>query len=186
VSVGEVVVGIAGAAGGIAAVYVAIRAKSIERFRSALQREGVEHEVRFARLHERRVEVIGDIYTNLVRAEREFASWTRPLQMAGEPSWEEKGRAAVEASAKFHAHFEEHRIWLEEDLCADVKMVADALYEAYVNYTTYRQDDPNADRERLEMWMKAWKSLSENIPATRRKIEDRVRQLLGVTSEPHR
>ncbi len=50
-SLGDVLGGIAG---GIAAMYIAVRAKSIESFRHALQREGVEHEVRFTRLHEQR------------------------------------------------------------------------------------------------------------------------------------
>jgi hypothetical protein len=179
VDIGDVLTAIGGIAGGTAALYVAIRAKSIEDYRHALQREGVEHEVRFRRLHERRVEVISDVYRNLVRAERAMGSWTRPLQMAGEPSSEEKGKDAVEAAAAFVQHFEENRIWLEADLCEDVKKVADGLYRAYVDFTTYRRDD--FSNERLEMWQKAWRAVSEDVPGTRERIEGRVRAMLGVT-----
>jgi hypothetical protein len=179
----NVLAGVGGLAGGVAAVYVAIRAPAIERLRAVLQREGVEHQVRFTRLHERRVEVVGDIYRNLVRAERAMGSWTRPLQMAGEPSWEEKGKDAVEAAATFVQHFEENRIWLEADLCAQVQKVASGLYVAYVDFTTYRREDYSD--ERLKAWQKAWMSVSQEVPATREQIEDRVRELLGVMPVAH-
>jgi hypothetical protein len=180
----DLLAAVGGLAGGIAAVYVAIRAPTIERLRAVLHREGIEHEVRFTRLHERRVEVISDIYRNLVRAGRAMGSWTRPLQMAGEPPWEEKGKDAVEAAAGFVQHFEENRIWLEEDLCAQIKEVADGLYVAYVDFTTYRRDDYSD--ERLEAWQTAWTSVSEKVPRTRKQIEERVRALLGVTAADER
>lgn len=74
---------IGGVAGGAAAFYTATRARSIERYRAQLKAEGYEHEVRFARLHERRVDVVADLYIKLVRAERAFASWVHILQEAG-------------------------------------------------------------------------------------------------------
>jgi hypothetical protein len=59
--------GVIGVAGGAAAFYTATRAKSIERNRAQLKAEGYEHEVRFARLHERRVDVVADLNHSPVR-----------------------------------------------------------------------------------------------------------------------
>jgi hypothetical protein len=171
-----------GFAGGAAAAYVALRTNAIERYRARLKEEGIEHEIRFTRLHERRIEVTGEIYRNLVRAERAFASWARPLQMASEPSWEEKGRLAADAGTTFIEHFHENRIWLDEDLVGDIQSVNDRIYEAYVGYTTYRRDDPRLEKDRLDAWMKAWKQLSEDVPTLRGKIERRIRGLLGVAA----
>jgi hypothetical protein len=167
--------------GGVAALYVAFRAPRIERLRSDLQRELVEHDVRFSRLHERRIEVISDIYRNLICAERAFASWTHPLQMAGQPDWAEKGTAAAKAGTKFVEHFQENRIWLEAALCEQVQKVADGFNEAFVKFTIYDPNDPNVRRERLDKWMEAWKGVSKDVPPVREDIEDRVRVLLGVT-----
>jgi hypothetical protein len=72
------------------------------------------------------------------------------MQMAGEPPCEEMGRLAAEAGARFLEHFHENRMWLEEDLVTDVQSVNDRIYEAYVDYTTYRRDNPRVEKERLD------------------------------------
>jgi hypothetical protein len=181
VTVEDVITWIVTALAGLAAIYVAIRAPRIEQLRADLQRELVEHDVRFSRLHERRIEVIGDIYRNLVRAERAFASWTQPLQMAGDKNWDEKGTVAVAAATTFVEHFQENRIWLEPDLCDDVQKVVHGLYTAYVKFTIYDPEDKSAWYERFEKWREAWGAVSKEVPPVREKIEARVRLLLGVT-----
>jgi hypothetical protein len=50
--------------------------------------------------------------------------------MGGEPTWTEKGEASAQAATNFVEHFREHRIWLDQDLCADIQTVNDRLYEA--------------------------------------------------------
>lgn len=86
--------------------------------------------------------------------------------MAGEPTWTEKGEASAQAATNFVEHFHEHRIWLDQDLCADIQTVNDRLYEAYVDYTTYHHDDPNVQKERLEAWMWAWKHVRDRPGAS--------------------
>jgi hypothetical protein len=81
---------------------------------------------------------------------------------------------------RFLEHFHEHRIWLEEDLVAEIQAVNDTLYSAYVDYTTYRRDDPRVQKERTDAWLKAWGRIRDKVPALRGKIEARIRNLLGV------
>lgn len=171
---------IGGVAGGAAALYTATRANSIERYRAQLKAEGYEHEVRFARLHERRVDVVADLYIKLVRAERAFASWVHLLQEAGEPSMEEKGSIAGDAFNDFRTFFLEHRIWLEEDLCDRIALLDRELFTSFIDFTTYRRDDPNVHKEYMEKWMATWKKTQEDIPALRQRIERQFREMLGV------
>lgn len=173
-----------GVAGGAAAFYTAIRARSIERYRAKLKTEGYEHEIRFARLHERRVEVVAELYRKLVESERAFAAWVSPLQEAGEPSKGEKGRVAAEAGNAFRSLFLENRIWLDEELCAQIADFDRHLFETSVRFTTYSPDDPLSRTEYLEAWKKAWDRVREDVPPLRELIERRFREMLGVVGPP--
>lgn len=161
-------------------MYVLLRYRDIETFRKKLEIERFEHETRFARLHERRMEVIAELYRQLVHAERAFSSWVHPLQMAGEPSKEEKGQAAVEAANRFRSYFLEHRIYLEPGLCDEIAAFDRTLYETYVDLTTYDPDDPRETRDHLDAWRTSWNTVSSRVPELRQSIENRFRELLGI------
>jgi hypothetical protein len=80
------VVGVLGGfLGGVAAVYWRYEGRRL-RSTSPSWPSQYEHEVVFSRLHERRVEVIADLYHKLVDAEVTFGSWLRPLAMNGKPT----------------------------------------------------------------------------------------------------
>ncbi len=42
--------------------------KDIEKFKAALHQAGIEHQVRFSKLHERRAEVLAEVYKLLAEA----------------------------------------------------------------------------------------------------------------------
>src|SRR5437763_16755984 len=114
-------IGVVGGSIGVAAgAYAALSARSIEHLRAKLKSEAYEHDVRFARLHEKRVDVIADLYAKLVIAEGGFASWVSPIQLAHEPSQQEKGLMAAEAGNEFVKTFLRNRIWLDEDLVKSI------------------------------------------------------------------
>jgi hypothetical protein len=173
-----------GLLGGSAAIYTAVRLPAIERYRAQLRAEGYEHEVRFARLHERRVEKIDDIYRKLVDAERAFGSWTHPFQQAGEPTMDEKGQAAAAAANELRATFLYSRIWLDADLCARIAELDRELYHLFIDFTTYRQDDPRTQAERSKSWIAAFTKMQDEIPPLREAIETRFRDMLGVVGPP--
>lgn len=172
---------VGGLLGAGAAVYTVIRVPAIERLRAQLQREGAEHEVRFGRLHERRVLVLDEMYKLLVRAERAMGTWTHPLREAGAPPEEELVRRAVDAINEFRTYFVEHRIWLDADLEPLVGAFDKKLVETLIKHTTYSPDDPSVHRERLEAWKDVWETMQNEVPNVRRGIEHRFRLLLGVT-----
>jgi hypothetical protein len=134
-SLPEWIAGIGGLLGGAAAIYVAFRRRAIEKYVAELNRVSYEHEVVFSRLHERRVEVIAELYTKLVEAEVAFGSWVRPLQLAGESPIDEKAKTAMQAGNEFQDLFLRSRIWLDEDLCTRLDALNKAIYEVFVNFT---------------------------------------------------
>jgi hypothetical protein len=171
-----------GLLGGIAAIYTAVRYRAIEDYRARLKAEGIEHEVRFTRLHERRMEIIAELYNAITDAERAFNDWTHPLQFAGYPSKDELGKKAALAGKALREEIRKSRIWLDEDLCEQVGTLEQTLNEAWVEFTTYDTNDPTQKAEQMKAWYSAWKSVSQKFPALRQDIERRFRELLGVGS----
>jgi hypothetical protein len=171
-----------GGLGGVAALYVAIRYRSIEDYKAEIQRLGVEHEIRFARLHEKRVEVIAELYRKLVRAEGAIGAWVHPMEEAGTPSKEELGQIVNETMQDFQRYFLEHRIWLDVPLVSEIDGMIKEMREAGITYGYLVLRRPEAE-DRVEHWHKAWKIMDKRVPPIRTRIERRFRQLLGIGSE---
>jgi hypothetical protein len=152
----------------------------LERLRAELKIAGFERETRFARLQERRAEVLDQLYKRLAQMMRAFGSLVRPFQQAGEPSQEEKAKVVAETANTFRDTFDDNRIYLDEALCETIDELNNTLYSAWVDFTTYQQDDP----ERPKAWIEAWTKVTEQVPPIRRTIERRFRSLLGVEDYP--
>ena len=169
-----------GLLGGIAAIYTAVRYRAIERYRAKLKSEGYEHEIRFARLHERRMEIISALHTSIIDAERAFNDWTHPLSFAGYPTKTELGEIAAETGKALRQQIRTSRIWLDEDLSEEVDSLDTTLNEAFVKFTAFDPDDPGGKSDYFVAWQEAWNSVSKDVPKLREGIERRFRKMLGV------
>jgi hypothetical protein len=169
---------VGGLLGGAAAFYTAVRYRAIERYRAQLKAEGYEHEIRFARLHERRMEVIADLHDAIIEAERTFNDWTHPVHFAGQPSKEELGDIASTKGKDLRRQIRTSRIWLDEDLLREVDSLDEVFHRVFVRFTTYDADLHRS--EYLEAWQEVWHEVSDDVPRVRKSIERRFREMLGV------
>ena len=176
-----VVGGVIGAAGGS---YTAIRWRAIENYRAKLKSEGYEHEVRFARLQEKRVETIADLYTKLVETESAFAAWFSPMAPADEAVKEKNAQHAIQVGNEYIQAFRRSRIWLDDDLVGLLDDLNRKLLEANVDFTMYDPKDWTSQREYRDSWVKAWRTVENEVPEMRGRIERRFREMLGVLGEP--
>ena len=89
----------------------------IERLKTALQAAALEHQVRFSKLHEKRAEVLADLYKLLVEAEREALHYTYRL---GKVPDDQKGQEpqAVKKLREFDSFGDIYRIYLPQHVCA--------------------------------------------------------------------
>jgi len=122
----EIVAVIGGLVGVASGVYTAIRAPSLERYRAALR----ENEFRFSRLHERRLDVIAELYAKLVRAQAAFGLFMYPDQ-SNQAQQRQRRRDTVEAWNAFGEFFGLKRIWLDKDLCDDIDSLNEKYREAF-------------------------------------------------------
>jgi hypothetical protein len=165
-----------------------LKAKSdtaIEQLRSDLQLRTIEHEIRFARLHEKRAAVIAELYGHLVESLWEAESFLSPMEWAGEPDKKEKYRLANNKLVEFFRYFDKHRVYLPEELCASLEALAMEVRTHVIRFSVYlRYDDQSMlEHTRIEKdnaWNEGWDAIRNRVPKARRLLEQEFRRMLGA------
>lgn len=154
---------------------------ALERLRGDLQLAATEHQIRFSKTHERRDEVIAEVYKLLFRARVPFQSLADSVEFHGEPSKEEKFKVAVDAFNNLSTCFYENRLYLEEGLCRQIEQFLERLKRVHLLWTRIlsgRGVPPNGDG--IDNWDKSDKVMREAVPPILRNIEASFREILGI------
>ncbi len=158
--------------------------REIEGLKAELRVSAFTREIRFARLQERRMTVISELYANLVLAELELGSLMKPFQHVGEQTEAEKQAAAAKAANWFNEHYRKHRIFLSDDVCTAIDALSEQHFLAWTEFTTWHPEwvkaDPSLAIDALRARQKAWQVLQTEVPKIRNVIEQEMRLLLGV------
>jgi hypothetical protein len=155
-----------------------------ERLRSQLNITATEHEVRFAGLHNKRADVIAEIYSLLVQAYHEAANFASIIELGGEPSKIEKFDTTMNSLNGFFRFFEKNKIYLPENLCSQIESFIGDIRKKTVGLGIYfKYDDitqtPQREFKKLDAWTQAYKHFEEEAPAARQALEKELRRILG-------
>jgi hypothetical protein len=159
--------------------------RDVEKFKGDLQVAAKEHEIRFSKLHEKRAEVLAELYKLLVVATWETGSFASPIEWTGEPDKRQKYQTALNAIAEYFRFFDQHRIYFPQELCVSLEAFAHKLRSPSVGFGVYLKFEyPNArtEGEKSKAWIAAWDSVEKDIPPLRSAIELEFRKLLGAIS----
>lgn len=161
---------------------------AIEQLRNSLQLRTIEHQVRFSKLHEKRAEVIAELYRLLRIALWNSESFLSPMQWAGDPEPKQKHADAMNSIVDAYRYLGEHQIYLPHVLCVSLeKLIRDARGEVIklgVWLPHHEASLPTHSQEQKQkMWDEAWKSISQDIPVGLRALEDEFRNLLGASAQ---
>jgi hypothetical protein len=168
--------------------------ENIEKFRaklhrtatdheSELHRAATEHQIQFSKFHEKRAEVLAELYRRLVIAAREAQNFLSLLQWSGEQTHEQKYEEAMRANVDYFCFVDESRVYLPNHLCTVLDSFGQKLRSPIVHlgvYLNFDQPTEGTKKEKTEAWIKGWRSVEEDIPPLRREIEDELRKLLGA------
>jgi hypothetical protein len=151
---------------------------SIERLKGDLQIELI----RFSKLHEKRAEILADMYRRCVDVEREGRIY---MYRFGKGPMNEQGEAlAVEALQDFGVFAEQHRIYFSERVY-QLLVGFRTLLEPYIAHARAYGDIENAPlpilMEKSEGFKKAFEAFQTDIPVARRELEREFRSILGVS-----
>ena len=160
-----------------------VLAKEVEKFKAELHIVAVEHQVRFSKLHEKRAEVLAEIYSLLVAASWAATNFASPMQWTGDPDKKTQRATAANAIADYYRFFDQHRVWLPAKLCDPLEAFARQLRTPVIQLGVYLEiEHPNEQtrKETAEVWTKAWESVEKDSPKLRAAIEGEFRELLGA------
>jgi hypothetical protein len=157
-----------------------------ERLKHELQIVAHEHQVRFSRLHERRAEVITNLYALLVEAQWAGQSFVSVVEWAGEPPKNEKYTAAMNKFAEFFREFDKNRIFLPEGICQQFDEFLQGMRKRVIHFGVYVKTNDYAPdhviKEKYEAWTKASEYFDTELPAARKALESELRAMLAGSS----
>lgn len=155
----------------------------IEKLKNSLQMVAVEHQVRFSKLHEKRAEIIADLYARLVEAERIGDHFVKV------DSWDdEKRRESYEAThqnlLELYYFVEKHSLYFPKPVCDLLTNFVADIRSNVIGMHVYARIDPTnihqgLIEERVRIVKQAFESFQDQIPAARKALESEFRTILG-------
>lgn len=134
---------------------------------------------RFESAHKRRIEVIEQLYQNLIITHRAFKDLMNPIQFDSVTK-EEKKQKLVTAANIFSNHFFERKIFFEQNLSKDIEGINSELQKIWSDWE-YLVEFPNTpSKEKLENWMKIWKKIDTDMKTVLDNLEKKFRDILGI------
>lgn len=156
--------------------------KDLERHKFDLQKSAIEHQVRFSRLHEKRAEVIAELYRVTIEFVGAAESLTNPMEFSGEPTKKEKSVIFGDKATQFRKYYLENKIYLSEESCVKIDSLWDKAWGASRSYTfwLHQEEDSENMKRTFDAWTKGWDTMSKEIPDMLRQLQLDFRSILGV------
>jgi len=153
--------------------------KDLEKFKSELQKELIKHRTKFEILHAERANVIKEVYRKIVKTQRAFESLIKPLQLAGEPTEEEKTKILADEFNSLASYYRENRLFFNEALAQEIDKLLQKFIEIW-NQWEYTKDLQQIGQPNVNEWSKAWDKVKDEIPPIQKAIENRFRDTIGI------
>jgi hypothetical protein len=156
--------------------------REIESLKHSLQMIATEHQVRFSKMHERRAEVIEDLYKKLTHLYLDGQRFV--LTSENNPSGykENEFKNLREKISDVFVLIEEHRILLPTTVCSlldqYVGQLGSVVYVAGV-FGRIQNANEQTTQQSNDAFTKAYKDFETDIPAARKALEDEFRKMLG-------
>ncbi len=161
----------------------------LEKLRSGLRQIAYEHEVRFSRLHEKRLAAIEELHTKLTECVFAVQDAVSPFEGPGfEQIKQDKVRLAEKSMAEFAGLFAIRRIFLSEALADQIEKTAREMRRLNFRFGFYMAKSewefPNSGAQsKTELWGKVEEQFREKILPLIRALEKEFRDVLGSVNQ---
>lgn len=146
-----------------------------------LQKRLKEKQFKFERLHEERIKIIADIYSQL----RQLEDRVDEIADTANPHKDQTKSDLVEAFSTFRVeykkvrtYFEQRRILLSEGVADLINDLLDDLRQAAGIYRVKVDELPNGAKG-IEIWLEFKKNIDEKIKPFRKSLEAKIRHILA-------
>lgn len=153
----------------------------LEKLRSRLSLEAREHDVVFSKLHEKRGEVIADIYAKLKRVRHSLEEYVKAFEFSGEKPRRERGEELFNVHKEFFDAFNCNAIFLPESAAKEIDDLNRLVVLSGNEFSILVMDDNYPDRHKK--WVEINERVENILPKALSKLEKELRSLLGYKSE---
>ena len=152
--------------------------KELEAIKASLNIEALTHQIRFSKLHNRRADVIEQLYRKIVALETAAACLEAEFQMDDQKELKEKADSLIDRFFEVHSFIEDNNIYFSEDLSNNIK----EFNTLYFNLSIGIYYQPKSENK--GEFIKAFRKEKDQFDSQNKKIkaviESDFRKLLGV------
>jgi hypothetical protein len=135
----------------------------------------LEHEIRFRNLHEKRFELIAELYSRLDDTHRSMQRYTQIMTEAGDLPEQDRCTQAAEKYNAMQEFYSRHKIFFTHDECERIDEYTRLLLHAHIDFSCRKL----ADSE-IQTWISVRKKMDNEIDGLRKTIQDKFRNRLGI------
>jgi hypothetical protein len=148
--------------------------RDLERYKRELDVKQFERQARFFLIHQKRAEVIAELYARLARARARIGELVAIFQPGGQ-SLIEKKKLTAEVFNDANSYFQERRIFLQEEIAENVDLVFKAMWEALIEFDTAQRGSDEYKPDNTGLWIQSFKRIREELPPLMKKMEAQFR-----------
>lgn len=153
--------------------------RDLERYKRELDAKQFEHQARFSLIHQKRAEVISELYARLARSKTRLGDLVAIFQPGGQ-SLVEKRKVTAEAFNEANSYFNEHRIFLSEEIAENVDAVFEAMRDAFIEFDTAQMGNDEYKPDNTGLWMQAFEGVRDKLPPLMKQMEKQFRCEIGA------
>jgi len=157
--------------------------KEIESLKHSLEMIATEHQVRFSKMHERRAEIIEELYKRLTALNLHGEQFVITSENNPTPYQAEKFAEMKDELREVFLFTEQHRFYLPESVCAMVDKHLGQLRNSVLRAGIYgRIENPNERtiQQSNDAFTKVYEEFETDIPAARKSLEAAFRKIIGA------
>lgn len=162
--------------------------RATEQLKAQLQIAAIEHQVRFARLHDKVAETTADVYACIVELQAAVGDYVAILETSDMPSKAERREKVNEALRNFRSAFFPNRLYFSRQLADRVtelnRQLRRIAQEFAIGVEGGRDQKWAArGREYIDTWSKTSQAMDKDIPPLIAELETEFRKQLGIADD---
>jgi hypothetical protein len=151
----------------------------IEKLKSELSVAAAQRQALFSNLHERRAEVIAEVYASLKEAIAAVADYTKAFEPDGGASRPERRTKAVSAANDFAKLYDKKKIFVPEPAAKKLDEINMELKQAFLQFAYGIDLMPEHGADRTQKWVEIGQNVEKLSNVAIRELERDFRVLLG-------
>lgn len=163
--------------------------KKLELYKTDLDKAYYEHQIKFSKLHEKRAEILHELYKKLTDAEISIKYLMSPIRF-GKIDEEKLETETKEKLRSFINYFSYNEIFFSNDTCKKIESMIELIQTIWGNFELNKMNLENIKEfpddsvsERLELRERRKeirKILEKNVPDVVHSLKEEFREIIGV------